>query len=54
MPDVIDLIRAKRDGGRLADEEISWLIDAYTDGIVADEQMSAMLMAIFFHGLTPA
>ncbi|MGA3154214.1 MAG: thymidine phosphorylase [Streptosporangiaceae bacterium] len=54
MPDVIDLIRAKRDGGRLADEEISWLIDAYTQGAVADEQMSALLMAIFFRGLSPA
>lgn len=49
--DVVDLIRTKRDGGRLTDEEIRWLIDAYTNGTVGDEQMSAMAMAIFFTGL---
>ncbi|HEY2316292.1 MAG TPA: thymidine phosphorylase [Streptosporangiaceae bacterium] len=51
MPDAVDLIRAKRDGGRLAPADIRWLIDAYTAGAVADEQMSAMLMAIYFRGL---
>jgi thymidine phosphorylase len=51
MPDVVDLIRAKRDGGRLALPDIRWLIDAYTAGAVADEQMSALLMAIYFRGL---
>jgi thymidine phosphorylase len=54
MPDVVDLIRAKRDGGRLADGQIRWLIDAYTSGAVADEQMSALLMAICIRGLDPA
>ncbi len=54
MPDVIDLIRAKRDGGELAEAEIRWLISSYTAGEVADEQMSALLMAIFFRGLRPA
>jgi thymidine phosphorylase len=54
MPDVVDLIRAKRDGQRLADGEICWLIDAYTSGVIADEQMSALLMAIYFRGLDPA
>lgn len=49
--DAVDLIRTKRDGGRLSDEAIDWLIRAYTDGTVADEQMSAMAMAIFFRGL---
>ena len=49
--DVVDLIRSKRDGGVLADEEIRWLIDAYTRGDVGDEQMSALAMAIFFRGL---
>jgi len=49
--DAVDLIRTKRDGGRLTDEAIDWLIRAYTDGVVADEQMSAMAMAIFFRGL---
>ena len=51
MPDAVDLIRAKRDGGRLAGTDIRWLIDAYTAGTVADEQMSALLMAIYFRGL---
>ena len=54
MPDAVELIRAKRDGRALTDAEISWLIAAYTDGLVADEQMSAMAMAIFFRGLDPA
>ena len=49
--DVVDLIRTKRDGGALTDDEIRWLIRAYTDGGVGDEQMSAMAMAIFFRGL---
>src|ERR1700727_3497667 len=53
MPDAVDLIIAKRDGGTLADADISWLIDAYTRGAVADEQMSALLMAIVFRGLDP-
>jgi thymidine phosphorylase len=54
MPDVVDLIVAKRDGGRLADADIDWLMGAYAGGVVADEQMSALLMAIFFRGLDAA
>ncbi len=54
MPDVVDLIRAKRDGLTVADSDIGWLIDAYTSGQIADEQMSAMAMAIFFRGLSAA
>jgi thymidine phosphorylase len=54
MPDVVDLIRAKRDGARLSDPDIAWLIGAYTAGQIADEQVSALLMAIFFRGLDPA
>jgi thymidine phosphorylase len=53
MPDAVDLIRVKRDGGRLSPADIRWLIDAYTAGAVADEQMSALLMAIYFRGLEP-
>ncbi len=53
VPDAVDLIRAKRDGLTLADADIRWLIRAYTDGVVADEQMSAMAMAIFFRGMNP-
>ena len=54
MPEVIDLILAKRDGGRLADDDIRWLIAAHARGDVPDEQMSALLMAIYFRGLEPA
>jgi thymidine phosphorylase len=49
--DVVDLIRAKRDHGTLSTDQISWLVDAYTRGYVADEQMSAMTMAIFLNGM---
>jgi thymidine phosphorylase len=51
MPDAVDLIRAKRDGGHLSAADIGWLIAGYTSGAVADEQMSALLMAIYFRGL---
>lgn len=47
----VDLIRAKRDGGRLTAAQIDWFIAAYTHGLVHDEQMSAMAMAIYFRGL---
>jgi thymidine phosphorylase len=49
--DVVDLIRTKRDKGTLTKPQIDWLIDAYTRGYVADEQMSAMAMAIFLNGM---
>jgi len=54
MPDAVELIRAKRDGGQLADADIRWLIRGYTGGEIADEQMSALLMAIYFRGLDAA
>src|SRR5437763_14856616 len=54
MTDAISLIRAKRDGQRLADDDIKWLFEAYARHEVADEQMSALLMAIFFRGLDGA
>ncbi|MFJ1761975.1 thymidine phosphorylase [Amycolatopsis sp. NPDC088138] len=47
----VDVIRAKRDGGRLTDEQIDWVVDAYTHGVVAEEQMSALAMAIFLRGM---
>jgi thymidine phosphorylase len=49
--DVVDLIRVKRDRGALSTGQINWLVDAYTRGYVADEQMSAMTMAIFLNGM---
>jgi thymidine phosphorylase len=50
----VDVIRAKRDGGRLSDEQIAWVVDAYTRGAVAEEQMSALAMAIFLRGMDAA
>ena len=47
----VDIIRTKRDGGELSDAQIDWLIAAYTAGVIADEQMSALAMAIVFRGL---
>jgi len=52
--DAPTVIRTKRDGGVLSDAAIDWVIAAYTDGRVADEQMSALLMAIFLRGMTGA
>ncbi len=51
--DVIEVIRTKRDGGRLSDAQIDWVIGAYTAGTVADEQMAALLMAILLNGMSP-
>ena len=52
--DAVDVIRTKRDGGQLSDAQVDWVIDAYTRGAVADEQMSALLMAILLRGMAPA
>ncbi|MEV7227899.1 thymidine phosphorylase [Polymorphospora sp. NPDC051019] len=49
----VDVIRTKRDGGVLSDPQIDWVVDAYTRGLVADEQMSALAMAILLRGMTP-
>ncbi|MGY0234633.1 thymidine phosphorylase [Longispora urticae] len=49
----VDVIRTKRDRQALTDEQIDWVIDAYTSGVVADEQMSALAMAILLNGMTP-
>ncbi|HEY1178165.1 MAG TPA: thymidine phosphorylase [Phytomonospora sp.] len=48
----VEIIRTKRDKGVLSDDQIDWVIDAYTRGTVADEQMSALAMAIFLNGAT--
>ncbi len=51
---VYDIIRKKRDGGVLTDEEIRFFVDGYTKGDIADYQASALCMAIFFRGMTAA
>ncbi|WP_109510158.1 thymidine phosphorylase [Nocardioides speluncae] len=49
--DAVEVIVAKRDGAELSDSQIDWVIDAYTRGGVADEQMSALAMAILLNGM---
>ena len=51
--DAVEVISAKRDRGELSDSQIDWVIDAYTRGDVADEQMSALAMAILLNGMVP-
>ncbi|MGW8565152.1 thymidine phosphorylase [Isoptericola sp. NPDC055881] len=50
--DAVDVIRAKRDGRPLEAAQIDWVVDAYTRGAVAEEQMSALAMAILLRGMT--
>ncbi|MEU4668864.1 thymidine phosphorylase [Amycolatopsis sp. NPDC023774] len=50
----VDIIRAKRDGRELSDAQIDWVVDAYTRGVVAEEQMAALAMAIFLRGMAPS
>ena len=50
--DAVEVILAKRDRGELTDSQIAWVIDAYTREVVADEQMSALGMAIFLNGMS--
>lgn len=54
LHDAVEVILAKRDGGTLSDSQIDWVIDAYTHGEVADEQMSALAMAILLNGMDRA
>ena len=49
--DAVEVISAKRDKGALSDSQIDWVIDAYTRGDIADEQMSALAMAILLNGM---
>ena len=52
--DAVEVIRVKRDGGTLSDAQIDWVIDAYTRGAVAEEQMAALAMAVLLRGLSEA
>ena len=47
----VEIIAAKRDRNELSDKQIDWTVDAYTRGVIADEQMSALLMAILLNGM---
>ncbi|HEY8368762.1 MAG TPA: cytidine deaminase, partial [Thermodesulfobacteriota bacterium] len=49
----VDLIRKKRDGGRLTEAEIAFLVEGLLDGRVADYQMAAFLMAVVWRGMDP-
>jgi thymidine phosphorylase len=51
--DAVSVIAAKRDRGRIPDEQIDWVLDAYTRGVVAEEQMAALAMAILLNGMAP-
>ncbi len=50
----VEVITVKRDGGVLSDAQIDWVIDAYTRGVVAEEQMAALAMAVLLRGLNSA
>lgn len=52
--DAVDVIRAKRDRGELTAGQIDWVVDAYTRGVVAEEQMAALAMAILLNGMSRA
>ncbi len=49
---MVDIITKKRDGHELSDEEISFFVNGYVDGKIPDYQVSALLMAIVFKGMT--
>ena len=50
--DAVEVIIAKRGGEALTDSQIDWVVDAYTRGVVRDEQMSALAMAILLNGMS--
>ena len=49
--DAVEIITTKRDKGELSGAQIDWVIDAYTRGVVAEEQMAALNMAILLNGM---
>ncbi len=54
METLVELIAKKRDGGRLVRGQIARIVRAHSDGELADYQMAALLMAIFFRGMDDA
>ncbi|WP_437915984.1 thymidine phosphorylase [Sorangium sp. So ce302] len=54
MQTLVELVAKKRDGGRLSEDEIARIVRAHSDGELADYQMAALLMAIFFRGMDDA
>ena len=52
--DMVNLICSKHDGRTLTDAEIDWVMDSYVAGTIADEQVAAFLMAVFWRGLSVA
>ncbi|PZR55519.1 thymidine phosphorylase [Xylanimonas oleitrophica] len=50
--DAVDVIRTKRDRQHLSNAQIDWVIDAYTRGVVAEEQMASLAMAIYLNGMS--
>ncbi|GAA5150353.1 thymidine phosphorylase [Pseudonocardia eucalypti] len=54
MTSAVEVIAVKRDGGVLSGEQIDWVVGAYTAGVVAEEQMAALAMAILLRGMTAA
>ena len=51
--DILDVIRTKRDGGRLSDEQVRFFVEGYTAGTIADEQAAALCMAILLRDMEP-
>ncbi|MDY6276759.1 MAG: pyrimidine-nucleoside phosphorylase, partial [Bacilli bacterium] len=49
---MVDIITKKRDGGELTDQEITFFVNGYVEGKIPDYQVSALLMAIVFKGMT--
>lgn len=52
--DMPSIIATKRDGGELDEAAIGWLIDEYMAAHIAEEQVAALLMAIYLRGMAPA
>ena len=48
----VELIKKKREGNSLSEEELRWLLEGYVAGTIPEYQISAFLMACFFRGMT--